>query len=312
MKQFFQSILTGILSDKKTEEIIKAHQNSGKFISINNTNAFILDHGKGEPVFCIHGVPTSSFLYRKVLSNLSSRGYRGIAIDLPGFGLSDRPESFDYTFQEFSNFCLQALNSLGIKKFHLVVHDMGGPVGFAMAAQNTDRILSITILNTWIDVVNFRKPLPMRPFEIPILGEIELALMNHKTWRIVFNLLGVENSSGIPSEEINAYINLLKRKDKGKAFLKTMRNFDNTPEFRNLCVKAVQNTLYPIQIIWGMRDPGLRFERFGKELQTFTGVKTINELNASHLLQEEKPEFIADKIQEIIMQSKVLAPSLSN
>ena len=63
-------------------------------------------------------------------------------------------------------------------KFHLVVHDIGGPIGFALAALVKWRILSVTILNTWLDVEQFEKPLPMRPFSLPILGEIELAT-NH-------------------------------------------------------------------------------------------------------------------------------------
>ncbi|WP_262507364.1 hypothetical protein [Salegentibacter salegens] len=55
-------------------------------------------------------------------------------------------------------------------------------MGFALAAENQEKILSITILNTWVDVVNFKKPWPMRPFEKPGLGEIELVSMQHATW----------------------------------------------------------------------------------------------------------------------------------
>ena len=46
---------------------------------------------------CLHGVPASSFLYRKVLAELAGRGLRGVAFDLPGLGLADRPARFDYT-----------------------------------------------------------------------------------------------------------------------------------------------------------------------------------------------------------------------
>jgi pimeloyl-ACP methyl ester carboxylesterase len=56
--------------------------------------SFVREEGKSEIVFCIHAVPSSSFLYRK--SELANRGYKGVALDLPGLGLSDRPQAFDY------------------------------------------------------------------------------------------------------------------------------------------------------------------------------------------------------------------------
>ena len=286
------------------EQVIEKHKASGTFLTVNGIKTFALDDGSGEAVFCLHGVPTSSFLYRKVLRALANRGFRGIAVDLPGLGLADRPATYDYSFLNFARFCAKAAATLGIAKYHLVVHDIGGPVGFALAAENQHKILSLTILNTWIDVVNFKKPLPMRPFEQPFLGEAELALMTHTTWRLMFNALGVQNSSGISKEEIHAYVNLLKREDGGKAFLKIMRNFDRSPEFKILCYRAVQQVPYPVQAIWGAKDPGLTFRRYATEIQEVAALEEVQQLPARHLLQEEQAEAIAIKIEEIIDRSR--------
>ncbi len=287
------------MSDRSVEQVIDGHKASGKFINVDGIKTFYLDKGQGDPVFCIHGVPTSSFLYRKVLKALDDKGLRGIAIDLPGLGLSDRPEDFDYTFSNFARFCARAAEQLGLKRYHLVVHDIGGPIGFALAAQNQEKILSLTILNTWIDVVNFQKPLPFRPYEMPVLGEVQLAATTHITWQLMFKGLGASNTDRIPTEEINAYVDLLKRDDGGNAFLKIMRNFEDSTAFRELCYKAVQNVSYPVQAVWGAEDPALDYERYGEEIKRVANLSVVHKLPAKHFLQEDQWEAVAAHIASI-------------
>ncbi|MFV8281390.1 alpha/beta fold hydrolase [Christiangramia marina] len=161
--------------------MIKYHEPAGKYLDFNGINTFALDQGSGEVVFCVHGVPTSSFLYRKVIDSLAEKGRRGVSVDLPGLGLTNRPEDFNYEFNNFADFLTDCLKKLKIEKFHLVVHDIGGPVGFALAAKNLEKVRSITILNTVIDIQNFKKPLAMRPFEKKVLGEAELISNTHAT-----------------------------------------------------------------------------------------------------------------------------------
>ncbi len=285
-------------ASRSVEEVIAAHEASGKYFSVNGIKTFVLRAGRGEAVFCIHGVPTSSFLYRKVITSLSRRGYRGICVDLPGFGLSERPSDFDYTFRGYATFLHEATRALRLRKFHLVVHDIGGPIGFALAAMHPDRILSLTILNTWIDVVNFKKPAVMKPFDQKILGQAELKLITHLTWPVMFRTMGVSTSK-IPLEEINAYVDLLKREDNGKAFLRVMRSYDRSPEFRELCYRAVQKVPYPVQAIWGEKDPALTWQTYGEEIRQAAGLKEVSLLPAKHFLQEEVWLALSDKIVEL-------------
>lgn len=292
-------------NERSIEEVIAEHESSGKYFTVNGVRTFALSYGRGEPVLCIHGVPTSSFLYRKVLLSLSKKGYKGVSIDLPGLGLSDRPKDFDYTFSNFADFIYNAAKELKLKKFHLVVHDIGGPIGFALAARHPNRIISLTILNTWIDVVNFKKPVFMRPFEKKVLGNAELKMLTHLTWPVMFKQMGVAKSSKIPGEEVNAYVDLLKRQDDGSAFLKIMRNFDHSPEFRDLCYKAVQNVDYPVQSIWGEKDPGLTYDTYGEEIKRVAHLKEIHKLPSKHLLQEEAWLSIADQIVDQAMSAQL-------
>ena len=63
------------------------------------------------------------------------------------------------------------MDALEIGRCHLVVHDIGGPIGFEWAIRNPDRVLSRTALNTLVDVAVFRRPWPMHPFSIRGVGE---------------------------------------------------------------------------------------------------------------------------------------------
>jgi pimeloyl-ACP methyl ester carboxylesterase len=288
------------MSNKRTvEQVIEQHRSSGRFIEVDGIKTFVLDQGTGEVVFCIHGVPTSSFLYRKVISELAAKGMRGVAIDLPGLGFADRPDNFDYTFHSFARYCARAAEVMGIEKYHLLIHDIGGPIGFALAAENIEKILSLNILNTWIDVDKFQKPLPFRPFEIPLLGEAELKTLVHATWYLLFSQLGVNNIDALPKEEVHAYVDLLKREDGGDAFLKIMRNFEDSEEFKRLCYQAVENVPYPVQAIWGADDPALDYDRFGSEIKQAANLTTIHKLDSKHFLPEERPEEIAELIVQL-------------
>ena len=77
-----------------TAQVIAEHERSGRYFTVGDrVESFVLDVGIGEPVVCLHGVPASSFLYRKVVRELAARGLRGVAFDLPGLGLAARPST---------------------------------------------------------------------------------------------------------------------------------------------------------------------------------------------------------------------------
>src|SRR5437879_6217825 len=113
-----------------SREVIAAHRNAGRRFEAGGISSFVREQGEGDPVVCMHGVPASSFLYRKVIAELADRGLRGVAFDLPGLGLADRPDDFDYTWTGLGRFGVAAVDALALDRFHLVVHDIGGPVGF--------------------------------------------------------------------------------------------------------------------------------------------------------------------------------------
>src|ERR1700756_4539271 len=132
--------MTSSSNSRNVADVIASHRLSGMTFEAGGVGSFVVDRGDGAPVVCLHGVPASSFLYRKVLAELAARGLRGVAFDLPGLGLAARPERFDYSWTGLGRFALAAVDALGLDRFHLVVHDIGGPVGFELAAAVPERV----------------------------------------------------------------------------------------------------------------------------------------------------------------------------
>ena len=128
--------------------VLDAHRQAGEFFEAAGVQSFVRTGGSGEAVLLVHGVPASSFVYRKVIDELARRGLRGVAFDLPGLGLAERPKDYDYSVRGLGTFSTAAVEALGLDEFHLVVHDAGGPVGFELATALHDRVRSLTILDT--------------------------------------------------------------------------------------------------------------------------------------------------------------------
>src|SRR2546421_11455519 len=114
-------------------EAIEEHRSAGREFEAAGVASFVREQGDGEPVVLMHGIPASSFLYRKVLPMLADRGLRGVAFDLPGLGLAERPAGFDYSWTGLGRWTGEAVDALGIERCHPGLHDVGGPVGLERA-----------------------------------------------------------------------------------------------------------------------------------------------------------------------------------
>jgi haloalkane dehalogenase len=280
-------------------DVIARHRAGGREFEAAGVQSFVLDAGSGAPVVCMHGVPSSSFLYRKVVQELAARGLRGIAFDLPGLGLAARPEGFDYTWTGLGRFAVAAVDELGLDRFHLVVHDIGGPVGFELAAAMPDRVRSITVLNTMVEVDGFKRPWMMEPFARRRIGEVWLATARGPLFAQLMYYVSIEDRSAITRDELGAYVALLRREDGGRAFLEVMRGFERTREKRDLYVGTLADGRYPVQVVWGANDPALTLKKHGQEARAAAGVDRIHALPAKHFLQEDQAPAIADRIADI-------------
>jgi haloalkane dehalogenase len=108
-----------------------------------------VDEGEGAPVIFVHGEPTWSFLWRKVLVPVRDAGYRCVAPDMAGFGRSDKPTDVGwYSYDRHTAMTATLLEELDLRGATIVVHDWGGPIGLRLAVEHAERIERIVILDT--------------------------------------------------------------------------------------------------------------------------------------------------------------------
>lgn len=160
----------------------------------------------------------------------------------------------------------RAIDALGLERFHLVVHDLGGPIGFDVVAREPDRIASLRTL---------------RPFAFERLMRLQ----------------GV--STPVPAAELRAYVPLLKRGDGGRAFLRIMRGFERTEAFEARILGALGGRAFPAQILWGEQDPALHVDHHGEQAREALGVDAITRLPGKHFVQEDAPEAIAEHVAQL-------------
>src|SRR5687768_17412986 len=116
---------------------------------VNGTRMHFIDEGTGEVVLFVHGTPSWSFDYRHIIKELRST-HRCIAIDHIGFGLSDKPEDYDYSTQNHSETLEKFIFEKNLQNIILVVHDFGGPIGLNFAIRHPERIKKLVVFNTWL------------------------------------------------------------------------------------------------------------------------------------------------------------------
>jgi haloalkane dehalogenase len=109
-----------------------------------------LDEGTGDPVLCLHGEPTWSFLYRRMVPPLAAVA-RVVCPDYLGFGRSDKPVDRDwYTFDRHYGSILGLVEELDLWRLTIVVQDWGGPIGLRVAVEHPERVERLVILNTGV------------------------------------------------------------------------------------------------------------------------------------------------------------------
>lgn len=130
-------------------------KSKGEFITVNDRKLFVIDTSSffssedkipTETMVILHGYPTSSYDYYKVLPELSKH-YRVIIHDHLGFGFSEKPLDYSYSLLDQADLALQLWQQLGVKKVHLLAHDYGTSVATEIIARNNNNELTIEIEN---------------------------------------------------------------------------------------------------------------------------------------------------------------------
>ena len=123
------------------------------YMDLNGLRMHYVDEpgDSGEVVLMLHGEPSWSFLYRKMIPIVNAAGHRVVAPDLIGFGKSDKPIDRDaYTYQSHLDWLLNFIHKLNLKNITLFCQDWGGLLGLRLATEHADRFRRIVTANTFL------------------------------------------------------------------------------------------------------------------------------------------------------------------
>jgi pimeloyl-ACP methyl ester carboxylesterase len=272
-------------------EAIEAHRAAGREFEAGGARSFVREQGDGEPVVLMHGVPVSSFLHRKVLPLVAERGLRGVAFDLPGLGLAEKRSDFDYSWSGLGRWTGDAIDALGIERCHLVLHDIGGPIGLEWALRNRERVRTLIVLDTLIDVAHFHRVWTIDLAAPPVLGPIWVASIRPPVARWLFYMQGIADRSATPAHEVDAHLALLHRDGGGRTYRQVVRGFELSDEKERFYTEGLREAGWPATIVWGERDPAFGDER-RRTIEEALGVQSTI-LPAKHFLQEDQAPAVA-------------------
>ena len=119
-----------------------------RFLDLDGARIHYVDEGAGETLLLLHGNPSWSFLYRKIIAALRN-DFRCVAMDYPGYGMSDAPPGYGFTPREHSMVLEHFVDRLGLGDLTIMVQDWGGPIGLGFAGRRPELVRRLIIGNTF-------------------------------------------------------------------------------------------------------------------------------------------------------------------
>ncbi len=268
---------------------------TSRFIDLEGNSMHYIEEGGGETILFVHGTPSWSFDFRKLISELLPE-YRCVAMDHLGFGLSDKPRIADYTPQAHSRRLESFILTRKFNNITLVLHDFGGPIGFQFAIQHPEKIRRLVVLNSWMWSIEgepeFSKLMKMikNPF-LPFLYRY----LNFSPRVIMPASFGKNKLSKKIKKHYTAPFQNRFEREGMLAFARSL--VDDQKWFGELHEKSIPIRNKEALFIWGMKDPILGNAYLHRFVDIFPNHSVLKLEEAGHFPQEENPLEIAHEIR---------------
>ena len=256
----------------------------------------VTDRGKGRPILLLHGFATSGFTWQAVEPELAKH-YRVIAVDLRGFGASDKPIDDHYSIFDQADAIQAFIEQENLKDLTIVGHSFGGGVTLALALkaieQKSSRIRNIVL----IDSIAYKQPIPIffKLLKIPMLGEVGMALVPPEVQAAQGLRLAYYDHDKITKRAIAEYASNLYSSEAKHALTKTVEQI--IPPNIDEILGRYSDIKLPALVMW-CKDDKVVPAIFGRRLKAdLPSAELIVFSDCGHMPQEEKPEDTARAIE---------------
>ena len=265
---------------------------------VDGVRLHVIHHGAGDglPVLLLHGLPTSSYLWRDVQRDLEHR-HRTFAPDLVGLGCSERPCAGRYDLQTQARLLLALADELGLDRFAVAGHDVGGGVAVHLTALARDRVAALVLVDSPLHADVW--PIPsVRLLATPVLGETQLAalrLVPGAAEQAVRKALARGLRAGEPSPKaVGHYLAPLATAEGARGLLDLVRSFD--PQATDAAFDLVRADPPPALVLWASDDAYLSSAIGRRVAGDLTGASYVEISDAGHFLPEDRPERVAEEM----------------
>jgi pimeloyl-ACP methyl ester carboxylesterase len=247
-----------------------------------------------EAVVFVHGNPGS----RRDWDDLIVRAgtlTRAVAWDMPGFGQAEKPGSFDYTVGGYARFLRSMLDELAIERAHLVLHDFGGPWGLQWAAEHSQRLASVVLINTGV-LLDYRWHYLARIWRTPVAGEVFQATTTRSGLRTA---LRHGNPRGLPRAFVDRMYDDM---DAGtsRAILRLYRDTDDPAAMGRRQADALAPADRPALVIWGAHDPYLPVGLAERQREAFPSAEVAILEGSGHWPFADDPDAVGGLIERFL------------
>ncbi|MBX2804484.1 MAG: alpha/beta hydrolase [Hyphomicrobiales bacterium] len=247
------------------------------------------ESGRGKPLILLHGLGASSYTWRKVIPDLA-KSYRVIAIDLKGFGKSDKPLDSRYSLLDHARLIEDFILRRKLRDVTLAGHSYGGGIALAVALNlqesGYDHVSKLILVNS----IAYRQPLPFffQVLRVPIVGELGLSLVPPEVQMARALTIAYYEDRKVTDETIDAYASSLRSEGGRHALLHTIDQLD--PELADSFSRRYKNIELPALVMWCSHDKIVPLgygRRLAKNLPNadFTLIP-----DCGHIPHEEQPE----------------------